>query len=243
MLRQNGVPSYKIKLTTLCNEDIFDALVNFVVVQSLSHVWLFATPWTAACQASLFFIISWSLLKLMFIESVMPFNHLILCHPLLLLPFVFPSIRVFSMSQLFKSGGQSIGTSALASFLPMNIQDWFSLGLIYLHWWIRIIKSRVFKICLWTRTLVMSPNLIAIIGNNLINRTFPLTSCDAQKNLSRLLITQNKSWSIMLAIEKGIKNFLSYEKTIKDYAVKKFVAKKIFQRGIGQLGLLWWCIW
>ena len=65
-------------------------------VQLLSHVLLFATPWTAACQASLSFIISWSLLKLMCIESVMRSNHLILCHPLLLLPSVFPQIRVFS---------------------------------------------------------------------------------------------------------------------------------------------------
>ena len=56
----------------------------------------FATPWTAACQASLSFTISWSLLKLMSIESVMPSNHLILCHPLLLLPSIFPSITVFS---------------------------------------------------------------------------------------------------------------------------------------------------
>ena len=55
-----------------------------------------ATPWTAACQASLSFTISWSLLKLMSIESVMPSNHLIFCHPLLLLPSIFPSIRVFS---------------------------------------------------------------------------------------------------------------------------------------------------
>ena len=66
------------------------------VVRSLSHVWLFATPWTAACQASLSFIISQSLLKLMSIESVMPSNHLFLCYPLLLLPSIFPSIRVFS---------------------------------------------------------------------------------------------------------------------------------------------------
>ena len=65
-------------------------------VQSLNHVCLFATPWTAACQASLSFSISWSLLKLMSIESVMPTNHLILCHPLLLIPLIFPSIRVFS---------------------------------------------------------------------------------------------------------------------------------------------------
>ena len=68
----------------------------FVVVQSLSHAQLFATPWNAACQASLSFTISRSLLKLMFIESVMLTNHLISCCPLLLLPSVFPGIRVFS---------------------------------------------------------------------------------------------------------------------------------------------------
>ena len=67
-----------------------------VVVQSLSHVWLLVTPWTAACQASLSFTISQSLLKLMSIESMMPSNYLILCHPLHLLPSSFPSIRVFS---------------------------------------------------------------------------------------------------------------------------------------------------
>ena len=65
-------------------------------VQSLSHVWLFATPWTAARQASLFITSSQRPPKLMSIESVMPSNHLILCHPLLLLPSIFPSIRVFS---------------------------------------------------------------------------------------------------------------------------------------------------
>ena len=67
-----------------------------VVVQLLSHVQLFATPWTAACQASPSFTISWSLLKLMSIESVMSSNHLILCPPLFLLPSIFPGIRVFS---------------------------------------------------------------------------------------------------------------------------------------------------
>ena len=66
-----------------------------VAFQSLSHVRLFATPWTAARQASLSFTISQSLLKLMSIESVMPSDHLILCRPLLLLPSIFPSIRVF----------------------------------------------------------------------------------------------------------------------------------------------------
>ena len=68
----------------------------FSSVQSLSLVQLFATPWTAACQASLSIINSWGLLKHMSIESVMPSNHLILCRPLLLPPSVFPSLRVFS---------------------------------------------------------------------------------------------------------------------------------------------------
>ena len=99
------------------------------VVQWLSHVWLFVTPWTAACQASLSFTISWSLLKLRSVESVMPSNHLILCCPLLLLPSIFPSIGSFPVSRLFTSGGQSIGTSASASVLPVNVQDWFLLGL------------------------------------------------------------------------------------------------------------------
>ena len=66
------------------------------LVQSLSHVQLFSTPWTASHQFSLSFTISWNLLKLMSIELVMPCNHLVLCHPLLLLPSIFPSIRVFS---------------------------------------------------------------------------------------------------------------------------------------------------
>ena len=92
-------------------------------VQSLSHVQLFATPWTAAHQVSLFITNSWSLLKLTSIELVMPSNHLIFCCPLLLPPSIFPSIRVFSRSQFFASGGQSIGVSASASVLPMNIHD------------------------------------------------------------------------------------------------------------------------
>ena len=70
--------------------------VEFNSVQSISHVQLFATPWTTAQQASLFITNSWSLLKFMSCELVMPSNHLLLCHPLLLLPSVFPSIRVFS---------------------------------------------------------------------------------------------------------------------------------------------------
>ena len=71
-------------------------LIQFSSVQWLSRVWLFATPWTAACQASLSITNSRSLPKFTSIESVMPSNHLILCHPLLLLPSIFPKIRVFS---------------------------------------------------------------------------------------------------------------------------------------------------
>ena len=96
-------------------------------VQSLSHVRLSATLRTAARQASLSITSSWSLPKLMSIESVMPSNHLILFHPLLL-PSIFPSIRSFQMSQLFTWGGQSIGVSASSSVLPVNTQDWSPLG-------------------------------------------------------------------------------------------------------------------
>ena len=71
-------------------------MVQFISVQLLSHVRLSVTPWTAACQASLSITNSWSLFKLMSIELVMPSNHLILCHPFLLLPSIFPSIRIFS---------------------------------------------------------------------------------------------------------------------------------------------------
>ena len=95
-------------------------------MQLLSLVQLFVTPWTAAHQASLSFTISWSLLKLMSIKSVMPFNHLILCHPCLQ---SFPASASFLMSQLFASGGQSIRALASASVLPQNIQDWFPLRL------------------------------------------------------------------------------------------------------------------
>ena len=93
----------------------------FSSVQSLSRVRLFATPWITARQASKSITSSWSLPKPMPIELVMSFSHLILCHPLLLLPPIPPSIRVFPMSQLFARGGQSIGVSASASVLPMNI--------------------------------------------------------------------------------------------------------------------------
>ena len=92
--------------TKMNSEWIKDLNVRFSqLVQFLSHVWLFATAWIAACQASLSITNFWNLLQLRSVESVMPSNHLILCRPLLLLPSVFPSIRVFSKSQFFTSGG------------------------------------------------------------------------------------------------------------------------------------------
>ena len=114
-----------IELQLLCNVVLFSTVSS---VQSLSRVRFFVTPRTAARQVSLSITNSQSLLKLMSIEVVMPSNHLIFCHPLLLLPSFFPSIRVFSMSQFFPSDGQSIGVSASTSVLTMNIQDQFPVG-------------------------------------------------------------------------------------------------------------------
>ena len=102
---------------------------SFQSVQLLSHVWLFVTPWSAAHQASLSITNSWRLLRLMSIESMM--------HPTMLasvIPFSsclqsFPTWGSFPKSQLFPSGGQSFGASASALVSPINIQDWFPLGL------------------------------------------------------------------------------------------------------------------
>ena len=101
---------------------------NVDAVPLLSHVQLFATPWTAAHQASLSITSSRSLLKLMCIELVMPSSHLILCCPLLLLPSIPPSIRVFSNESTLHKRWPKFGVSASASVLPMNIQNWSPLG-------------------------------------------------------------------------------------------------------------------
>ena len=128
-------------------------------VQSLSRVWFFATPWTAARQASLSFTISQSLPKLMSIESVMPSNQILSCYKLLSLwkishPLSSPSPPAFNLSQhsgsfpvsqLFTSCSQIIGVSASASVLPMNIQDWFPLSLTGLISLQSKVLSRVFS--------------------------------------------------------------------------------------------------
>ena len=111
----------------------YDRSKQFGSVQSLSCVRLFVTPWTAACQASLSITNSWSLLKLMSIESVMPSNHLILCHPLLL-PSIFLSIRVFSNESFvhirwpkYWSFSLSISPSSEYSGLISFRMDWLDL--------------------------------------------------------------------------------------------------------------------
>ena len=114
-------------------ESLEDRIPLFVV-ELLSHVQLFVTPWTAAFKASLSFTTSWSLLKLMSIESVMPSDHLILCHPLLLLPSIFPSTRVFSNESAvcikwlkYWSFSFSISPSSEYSGLISFRIDWFNL--------------------------------------------------------------------------------------------------------------------
>ena len=97
------------------------------IVQSLNHVWLFATLWTIVSQAPLSSHISRSVLKFMSIELVMLPNHLIPCFPLLLLLSIFPKSRSFPKTSLFSSGGHSIRASAIV--LPIDIPGWFPLGL------------------------------------------------------------------------------------------------------------------
>ena len=116
---------------------------EFSSVQLLSHVRLFATPWTAAPQASLSITNSQSLLKLMSIDSVMSSNHLIFCHPLLLLPSIFPSIRVFSNESALHIRWPKYWS--VSFILPVNIQGWFPLGLTSLISLLSKGLSRVFS--------------------------------------------------------------------------------------------------
>ena len=139
-------------------------MYQYCSVQSLSQVWLFETPWTAACQASLSITGSWSLLKFKSIESVMPSNHLILCHPLLLPPSIFPSSRVFSNESVlhirwpkywsfsFKispsneysglislSGTVALTKQYILSILIQNPHN--SLSYVFQFWWSKLAKS------------------------------------------------------------------------------------------------------
>ena len=121
--------NYYLSSTAWCWIKCLACLLSIVVVvvQLPSRVWLFATPWTAADQDSLSITNSHRLLKLMAIRSVISFNHLILCCPLLLS--IFPSIRVFSNESILPIRWPNIGVSTSASVFPMNIHNWFPLGL------------------------------------------------------------------------------------------------------------------
>ena len=113
--------------TIVKSEKKCPVLITVRSVQSLSCVWLFATPRTEARQASPSFTISQSLLRLMSNELVMPSNHLILCHPLILLTSILPSIRVFSNESVLYIRWPKYWSFCFS--IPMNIQDWFPLGL------------------------------------------------------------------------------------------------------------------
>ena len=143
------------------------------VFKLLSHAQPFATPWTAARQASLSFTISQSLLKLMSVESVMPFNHLVLCCPLLLLPSIFPSIRVFlDESPLYTrwpkhwSSSFSISPSNEHSGLISFRMDWLDL-LVALY--------SVSYSCIYSEVLCRNPSTgLRLISPSLFYITFPL---------------------------------------------------------------------
>ena len=123
--------SETMKLKDACSleEKLWPTSVQFSSVQSLSHVRLFAIPWTTARQASLSIINSRSSLKLMSIESVMPSSHLILCCPLLLLPSIFLSIRVFSNESALCIRWPKYWSFSFSISPSNEIQDWFPLGL------------------------------------------------------------------------------------------------------------------
>ena len=120
----DGDYSHESKRRLLLEEKLWPTSVQFSSVQSLSCVWLFATPWIAAHQVSLSSTNSQSSLRLTSIESVMPSSHLILCRPFSSCPQSLPELEYFPMSQLFAWGGQSTGVSALASFPPKKSQGW-----------------------------------------------------------------------------------------------------------------------
>ena len=142
----------------------------------LSHVQFFATLWTVAQQAFLYFTISLSLLKLMSSESVMASNHFILYCPFLLLPSIFPIIRnQFPMNQFFALCSQSIGASVSASVLPMNIQGCFPLGLTGL-----ILQAKGLSRVFFSTTVRKHHSLVL----NLLYGSTLTSMCDYKKNHS-----------------------------------------------------------
>ena len=162
-------------------------------------------------QASLSITNSRSPPKSMSIESVMPSNHLILCCPLLLLPAIFPSIRVFSKSQFFPSGGQNFGVLGSASVLPVNIQDWFPLFshpflLPCLHPYTHA-HTHSLKIFTWVcRVLVMARGIFHVSGGNLAH-TLRSRSIWAQLSCGTWdLSSPTRDWACMPCIARQVLN-------------------------------------
>ena len=155
----NFLPTFVLKHVCL-DSNFWYGCVAVSVWIKWKFNWLFATPWTAACQASLFFTISWSLLKVMSISQW--------CHPIISSSFIlfssclqsFPASRSFLRSWLFASGGQSIGGSVSGSVLPVNIQGWVLLGLTFLislqsKWLSRVFAINFFVI-VWQKKVTLS---------------------------------------------------------------------------------------
>ena len=162
---------------------------TIIVVESLSRVQLFVTPWTAACQASSAFTISHSLLKLMSTESVMPSNISSSVVRFSSCPQSFPASGSFQMSRFFTSGGQSIGASVSASILSMNIQGWFPLGLTGLISWLSKGLSKVFSSTTVQKHQFLGPQpsygpTFTSIHNYWKNHSFDQTGLWWQSNVS-----------------------------------------------------------
>ena len=184
------------QVNTFCHGD--GRVFSSVQFSSLSHIWLFATPWTTARQASLSITNSQSSLKFMSIDSVMPSNHLILCQPFSSCLQSFPASGSFPVSQFFTSCGQSIGASTSATVLPMNTQDWFPLG--WTGWIFLQSKGppRVFsdttvqKHQLFSTQFLYSSTLTSIYIHSYIGKTIALISWTFARKVVSLLF--NKSY-------------------------------------------------
>ena len=213
--------SHFLKRISICMEYFFHPLtfslyvsevgLLFSSVQSLSRVLLFATPWTAARQASLSITNSWSLPKLMSIESVMPSNHLILCHPLLLLPSIFPSIsqsvQLLSRVQLFVTPW----TAARQASLTIT-NSWSSLRLMSIE---SVIPSSHLILCCPLFLLPPIPPSIRVFSNESTLRmrwpkywsfSFSITPSKEHPGL----IAFRMDWLDLLAVQGTLKSLLQY---------------------------------
>ena len=165
---------------------------SIVVVQSLSHVWPFVTQWTAAHQASLSITNSGSLLKLMSITSFS--SHLQ----------SFPASGSFLMSWLFASGGQSIGASAWASVLPMNIQDWLPLGLTGLISLLSKGLSRVFPSTTVQKHQFFGAQLMVQLSHPYISTRRTRDTCLEAKSNNKIFFSPCSQWSVVHVFDQSL---------------------------------------